>query len=157
MITTFPQSNGQMPLAPTAATAVGAAKVPSMPAPNRPAGGQTILVVDDDDALRMTAAMMLECYGFKTLMASNGLEALQQMESNPRIGVVLLDLLMPVMDGEETFHQMRTFWGDIPVVLMSGLNPTEIVERLGNPAPDGFVPKPFNLAALTSALGRVLS
>jgi len=54
------------------------------PARGRAFGTPTVLVVDDDLSLRTTTAMMLECLGFKTLAASNGLEALQQMERNRR-------------------------------------------------------------------------
>ena len=101
--------------------------------------------------------MMLECQGYQTLIAGNGLEALHQMERNPHINAVLLDLLMPVMNGEETFRQMRNFWATVPVILISGFDAGEIGQRLGNPPPDGFVQKPFTFAKLTGAVGGVLN
>lgn len=117
---------------------------------------QTILVVDDDRALRTTAAMMLECRGFKTVTASNGLEALHQMKRNPQIDAVLLDLLMPMMDGEEAFRQLRNFWPTIPVILTSGFDVSDIRQNFGSSSPDGFVQKPFTFAKLTDALCSVL-
>jgi len=131
-------------------------RVPTAPALEHPRYNETILIVDDDDALRTTAAMMLECQGFKTVTATNGLEAMHQMESHPQISAVLLDLLMPVMDGEETFRQLRNFWASIPVILISGFDLSEVHQKFGDPAPDGFVQKPFTFAKLTGALGCVL-
>jgi len=122
-----------------------------------PLRDQTILVVDDDNALRTTTVLMLKCRGFKTLTAVNGLEALRQMEENPQIDAVLLDLLMPVMDGEETFRQIRNFWAATPVILISGFDGSKVCQSFANSPPDGFVQKPFTLAKLTGALSRVLA
>ena len=124
--------------------------------PDGPASDQIVLIVDDDVALRSTAAMMLECQGFKTVVAGNGLEAIQQLERNPQISAVLLDLLMPVMDGEETFRQLRNFWASIPVVLISGFDLGDVALRFGESLPDGYLQKPFSLAKLTSVISGVL-
>src|SRR4051812_26619261 len=87
---------------------------------------QTILIVDDDASLRNTAAMMLECHGFKTLVAGNGVEALERLQANPQVSVVLLDIHMPVMGGEEAFRQIRDFREDVPVILISGFELGEV-------------------------------
>jgi len=129
----------------------------SVPSCEEPLQKQTVLIVDDDTALRTTTAMMLECQGFETIMAGNGLEALYYMERNPKIGAVLLDLLMPVMDGEETLRQLRNFWAAIPVIMISGFDASEIAARIGNPPPDGFLQKPLTFAKLTGVLEGVLS
>jgi len=118
---------------------------------------KTVLIVDDDMALRTTAALILESQGFKVLSAPNGLEALNLVQSNPQIGAVILDLLMPVMDGEETFRQLRRFWSEIPVIVISGFHFTEIAPRFPAPAPEAFVQKPFTFESLIAALGRVLA
>lgn len=116
---------------------------------------QSILVVDDDLALRSTTAMMLESEGFHVRSASNGLEALQELERSARIDAILLDLLMPVMDGRETFRQLRHFWGSIPVIIISGFDLGDLGQDLIT-APDGYLRKPFSFAHLTGALGAVL-
>jgi CheY-like chemotaxis protein len=139
----------------TADTGV-AARTPTGPAPGDPLPSQTVLVVDDDSSLRTVAARMLQCCGFKTVVAGNGLQALHQMEQNPQIGAVLLDMRMPVMDGEETLRQLRHSWATIPVIVTSGFNAGEIGRRFGNQPPDGFVQKPFTLDKLTSAFAGVL-
>jgi CheY-like chemotaxis protein len=142
-------------------TAAPVAAVPkdasSASASGHASGEQTVLIVDDDSALRCTAAMLLEGHGFKTLVACHGLEALEQLESNPQISAVLLDLLMPVMDGVETFRQIRRFWAGIPVILTSGFALEDLGQRLGNPPPDGFIQKPFTFAKLTHAFDVVLN
>ena len=119
------------------------------------AHGQTILVVDDDVALRGTMAMMLECDGFRVLGASNGLEALHILEQNSDVAAVLLDLFMPVMGGRETFHQIRRFWASLPVILVSGYDMSEL-DHGPDAAPDGYIRKPFTFTHLTGALGAVL-
>lgn len=116
---------------------------------------QTILVVDDDVALRGTMAMMLECDGFRVLGASNGLEALQMLERNSQISAVLLDLFMPVMGGRETLHQIRSFWASLPVILVSGYDMSEL-DHDPKSAPNGYIRKPFTFTHLTGALGAVL-
>jgi CheY-like chemotaxis protein len=143
----IPESN---PLSPTVLT-------PVQPVRDGFSGPATVLVVDDDLSLRTTTAMMLECLGFKTLGAANGLEALQQMERNPGVGAVLLDVLMPVMDGEETFRQMRSMWAGVPVILISGFALGEMAGRFGEPLPNGYIQKPFTLAKLAGAVRGVLN
>jgi len=143
----IPQSNS---LDPTALT-------PVRPAHDGFSGPATVLVVDDDISLRTTTAMMLECLGFKTLAAANGLEALQQMEKHSGVGAVLLDVLMPVMDGEETFRQMRNLWAGVPVILISGFELAQMADRFGDPLPEGYLQKPFTLAKLAGAVRGVLN
>ena len=118
---------------------------------------KTVLIVDDDPAVCTTAALILESQGFKVLTAPNGLEALDMMHGNPQIGAVVLDLLMPVMDGEETFRQLRQFWSNIPVIVISGFSSGEIARRFPTPAPEGFVQKPFTFESLLVALSRVVA
>ncbi|MEP6670422.1 MAG: response regulator [Chthoniobacter sp.] len=152
----IPPSSTSQQLVVSSSVGAVAERTPTASAPEYPPHKDTILIVDDDDALRTTAAMMLECQGFKTVTAGNRLEALQQLERNPQISAVLLDLLMPVMDGEETFRQLRNFWAGIPVILISGFDLSEIRKNFGAPPPEGFVQKPFTFAKLTGALDRVL-
>lgn len=122
-----------------------------------PSHGKIVLIVDDDAALRTTAALILECQGYKTLEAGNGLEALNLIERSPQISAVLLDLLMPVMDGEETFRQFRQFWRGIPVIVISGFNFAEVAQTFATPPPEGFVQKPFSFENLIATLSRALA
>ena len=125
--------------------------------PDLPADFRTILIVDDDTAMRGFAAMMLECRGFKTFVAGNGMEALQALQQHPEVNAVLLDILMPVMAGPEAFREIRKSWPTIRVILISGFDSEEVARLCGNPPPDGFVQKPFTLANLTGIVNGALN
>jgi two-component system cell cycle sensor histidine kinase/response regulator CckA len=114
----------------------------------QPTGARTILVVDDDSTIRTLAALILKTLGFKTLVASNGLEALQALERNPQVDVV---------NGETAFRAMRQSWPGVAVVVISGFDAETVNERLGNPPPDGFVQKPFTIDKLSGALACTLN
>lgn len=82
---------------------------------------KTVLVVDDDDDLREMVSQMLELEGFTVCAARNGREALDFLRSNPAPSVIVLDLMMPVMSGQEfREEQLRDqALASIPVVLLT--------------------------------------
>ena len=71
------------------------------------AGSGTILIVDDEDVVRRTARNTLQRYGYRTLLAEDGRQALETYRRERDISLVLLDLTMPVMSGEETLQQLQ--------------------------------------------------
>jgi len=74
------------------------------------------------------------------------------------IDVVVLDLTMPGMDGEETFLALRKISRKVPVILTSGYSQQEIARRFGSGAgPEGFLQKPFTVAALSGKLQEILT
>lgn len=133
------------------------AAAPAATATDQPPDFRTVLVVDDDSVIRGLAAMMLECRGFKTVVAGNGLEALQALQQHPEVDAVLLDCRMPVMDGPEAFREIRKSWPAVRVILISGFGSEEVTRLCGDPGPDGFVQKPFTLANLTGAVSGALN
>ncbi|MBP7866589.1 MAG: PAS domain S-box protein [Acidobacteria bacterium] len=121
-----------------------------------------VLLVDDEDSIREFAARMLAAQGFEVVCASNGLEALKTFREGPdRFSLVLLDLTMPLMGGEETLREIRQTRTDVPVILFSGYSVQEASERLSQLGADGFLQKPFILrellAAIDHATGRLSS
>ena len=87
-------------------------------------GSGTVLVVDDEDALRAVACGALCRLGFQVLQARDGQEALQVFEANrEQIRLVLMDLTMPRMDGEEAFRELRRAGARMPIILSSGFGP----------------------------------
>jgi chemosensory pili system protein ChpA (sensor histidine kinase/response regulator) len=83
----------------------------------------TILVIDDDADIRELIKILLESDGYEVNIASDGVEALEQLRSGPLPGLIILDLMMPRIDGEEFMKQVRQpRYGHIPVVVMSGYN-----------------------------------
>jgi two-component system cell cycle sensor histidine kinase/response regulator CckA len=118
-------------------------------------GDGTVLVVDDDERVRIIAVRMLEAFGFQIVEAADGQEALDCFRSNPDgFRLVLLDLTMPRMNGEEAFREIRTIRPDQRVILMTGYSATEVTNRFAGKGLAGFLQKPFHMAEL---LARVRS
>ncbi|MBC8089973.1 MAG: response regulator [Phycisphaerae bacterium] len=121
-------------------------------------GSGTILVVDDEPAVRRTVSRMLQLMGFTTLEASDGAEGIELFKDNaPRIDLVMLDLTMPRLDGEQTFAELRRVDPNVRVVLMSGFNQQEAISRFTGKGLASFVQKPFSLDSLRSCVQRVFT
>ena len=117
-----------------------------------------ILVVDDEEMIRELAREALQELGFEVLTAVNGLEALKIYEDNQdKIRAVLLDLMMPVMDGVRTFENLRKVNPELNVVLCSGYNEQEATQKFQNQGLAGFLHKPFTMADLKRELKKVIS
>ena len=136
-----------------AADAVASRK-PEMPARVQSSAGEgTVLVVDDEEAVRSVVKATLERHGYRVLQAGNGIEALEIFEQAPhQIAVVLLDLTMPLMSGEETLHRLRAIRPDVPVLLSSGYNQIEVIQRFTGQGLAGFIGKPYSAATLVAKI-----
>ena len=120
-------------------------------------GSGTVLVIDDEEGVRMVAARMLESRGFQVLTAGDGVEALEVFEKNrDRIQAVLLDLSMPQMGGEEVFTELRRLRPGIPVIMSSGYNEKDVTRRFVGKNLTGFVQKPYREADLMTILRQIL-
>lgn len=109
--------------------------------------GGTVLVADDEEAIRSVTANMLSGLGFEVLGAKDGAEAVELFRAHAdRLAFVLLDYLMPRMDGKEAFHEMQRIRPGVPVVIASGYNHEMSVKDLGGAI--GFLQKPYSLADL---------
>jgi two-component system cell cycle sensor histidine kinase/response regulator CckA len=128
----------------------------SVPARSDPAaerqGSSTILVVDDEDVVRRMARNALERLGYQVLMAANGREAVELFAADPdRIQIVLLDMMMPVMGGEEALRRLLEIRPSLPVLAMSGFHEREAKQRFGAGIA-GFIQKPFTAGQLAIKL-----
>ncbi len=118
----------------------------------------TILVVDDEDAVRNLCAAMVERCGFRTIRAANGKEAVEIFAAQGReIACVVLDIVMPQMDGVATFGALRRIRPDIPVIRCSGFNEEETARHFEGQDFTEFIQKPFHLVTLKEALERMLA
>ncbi|MDB6114201.1 MAG: sensor hybrid histidine kinase [Lacunisphaera sp.] len=109
----------------------------------------TVLVIDDEGAIRAVAAAVLEAHGATVLEAANGDEALTVLrEHGGKISLVLLDMTMPGIGGEETLRRMRLANFRPAVIMMSGYSEAETMQRSASLGAIGFVQKPFELQAL---------
>jgi PAS domain S-box-containing protein len=119
--------------------------------------GETVLVVDDEQIVRRTAKAMLERYGYSVVLAENGKEAVELYKVlSDKIDLILLDMTMPVMGGEETFRQMKTIRADVRVILSSGYNEAEAIRRFTGKGLAGFIQKPYSALTLTEKVRSVL-
>jgi two-component system, cell cycle sensor histidine kinase and response regulator CckA len=118
---------------------------------------RTILLVDDDEAVRLVGKRMLERLGFKVLTAADGQEAIDCFRSRAdQIQCILLDLTMPRLDGDKCFQELRRVRADIRVVLTSGYNEQEVARRFAGRDLAGFLQKPYTLTGLQEIIKRVL-
>lgn len=143
----FPVAGPSEPAAPAASSTTGE------PAPVPAA----ILVVDDDETVRTVSRRILEHAGYTVLLAAHGGEALQQYQARPEIALVLLDMTMPHMDGEEAFRELRRIDPSVRVILTSGYNEQDATERFAGKGLAGFIQKPYRPQELLAAVARVLS
>ncbi|MHA3773812.1 response regulator [Verrucomicrobiota bacterium sgz303538] len=119
---------------------------------------KTILVVDDEMMVRNIAVRLLRQNGYKTLEAIHGREAVDTIAVHKNeIDAVLLDLKMPVMGGEEAFHEIRRLAPTVPVVLSSGFTENAVTSRFKSEAPTGFLQKPFTAKQLTEVVQMALN
>ena len=112
-------------------------------------GHGTVLVVDDEEAVRNTARFALEEQGFEVLAADNGPAALEIFaRSFAQISVVLLDMSMPGMSGREVLIEMRRVCPEIAVIVSSGYSEADALEHFAGQKVSGFLEKPYTLRRL---------
>lgn len=120
-------------------------------------GSETVLVIDDEPIVRQMAAEVLRGNGYKVVTAEGGMEALRYMdELRGRIDLVLLDMIMPTMDGEATFKALRRIDPDLSILLTSGFVQEGKTERLINDGALGMVHKPYKSEKLLRAIRSAL-
>lgn len=120
-------------------------------------GTETILLVDDEEMIVEVGKAMLERLGYRVFTANGGADAIACLSNmGGDIDLVILDLIMPGIDGRTAFNRIREIQPSVPVILSSGYSingqATEIMERGCN----GFIQKPFALAALAQKIRRSL-
>lgn len=121
-------------------------------------GRGSVLVVDDQEIIRTVCMGMLEMIGYGVFTAGGGAEGVRVFTAHrDKIDLVLLDMIMPGMDGGETFQRLRAIDPDIPVILATGYSLEGEVEALLANGCDGFLQKPFSAAQLAEKINEVLS
>jgi CheY-like chemotaxis protein len=117
-----------------------------------------ILVIDDEEPVREAVTDILALQGLEVTSAANGqagIDLYQQHKAD--ILLVLLDLSMPGMSGEETFRHLRHLNPHITVILSSGYNEVEATSHFVGKGLAGFIQKPYNMATLTNKVMSYLS
>jgi CheY-like chemotaxis protein len=134
-----------------------AAFVKSKKVAQMPAAKPQILVVDDEEMARMLVKQILTTAGYRVTTAQSGFECLDLFRRRPlAYQLVLLDLTMPFMDGEETFHRLREIRPDVPIMMCTGFIQNDRLERLMTAGLAGFLRKPFAPDEIASQVQAIL-
>jgi CheY-like chemotaxis protein len=126
------------------------------PGSKRPPGGFTVLVVDDEEAVRRLACRMLTWTGYQALEASHGREAIATIEQHAgSVHLVLTDIKMPGMNGRELGRHVEQRWPGKPILYMSGFASEVFENGLLEPGAP-FLSKPFTQDDLAQKVRRLL-
>lgn len=118
-------------------------------------GKGTILLVDDEESLRMVGEKMIQKFGFKVYTAVDGLDAIEKFKKfYSEIDLVMLDLTMPKLDGIGTLPELVKIKSDIPVVMVSGFSFEDVSSRVGSKGLADVLQKPYNLNQLKKLLKK---
>ena len=121
-------------------------------------GSGIVLVIDDEEVVRRVAKLTLEKYGYTVALAANGLLGVEVFRSmSDRILMVLLDLTMPVMAGEETLAELKRIDPAVRVILSTGYSEAEVTTRFSGHGLAGFLQKPYTAAQLADAVKNVVA
>ena len=119
-------------------------------------GSGLVLLVDDEATVRNIGSEMLADFGFETITACDGREALDIFQQRSRdIKFVLMDLTMPRMGGEEAFRELRRIDPDVKVIICSGYNEQEVSQKFVGKGLAGFLKKPYLLDSLQKLIQQV--
>jgi CheY-like chemotaxis protein len=111
------------------------------------------LVIEDEATVRELVSSMVEELGFTVHCAVDGTEGLALVERyGPQVGLILLDLTMPGIPSQQVLAAIRQSRHEAQVLIMSGYSEQDVLARCGQSRPDGFLQKPFSLAALRGAI-----
>ena len=118
--------------------------------------GQTILLVEDDDAVRRIAARVLTGVGYNVLSAANGAEALDVAQRSDRIDVLLTDVVLPRMSGRQLAERLQQLRPEIRVLYMSGYTDDAVIHQGIVERGVAFISKPFNGAEISAKIRQLL-
>ena len=120
-------------------------------------GSGTILLVEDEEPIRLIAKALLKKFGFTVMEAVNGKEALELYEKNSAdISLVFTDMGMPVMDGYALFHELKKINPKLPIIVSSGFGDAEVSSRIDIDDIAGIISKPYGPDQLREVLKRVV-
>ncbi|HKR18919.1 MAG TPA: PAS domain S-box protein [Stellaceae bacterium] len=120
-------------------------------------GAGTVLLVEDEDPVRLFSARALANSGYKVLEAKSGEAALEIMARGEKIDLVVTDVVMPKMDGPGLVVKLRQRHPDLKVIFISGYTEDSFRKRLGDEREIHFLPKPFSLKQLAGKVKEVLT
>ncbi len=120
-------------------------------------GEETLLFVDDEPNILEIGEEMLRMLGYTVITARNGEEAIRRYSENRKvIHLIILDMIMPEMTGEQLFYRLREMDPQVKVLLSSGYVQNSQAEKIIQKGAKGFIQKPFGISQLSRAVRRIL-
>ncbi|HNV72563.1 MAG TPA: response regulator, partial [Candidatus Ozemobacteraceae bacterium] len=120
-------------------------------------GHGRLLLVDDEPGIRDSGRAILTQLGYEVLLAENGADGVDvYQKEHEKIDLVLLDLAMPVMDGQTCLKKMHEIDPSIPVIVCSGFARDDVLTELEPLGVEAFLIKPFRVVELSQAIAQVL-
>ena len=113
-----------------------------------------LLIVDDQQGIRLLLDEVFRREGYATRLAANGMEALQAVQEEAP-GCILLDMKMPGMDGIEVLRKMKSDWPEIPVIMMTAYGEIEMADHALKGAVVKFFTKPFDIYEVRDAVNAL--
>ena len=118
---------------------------------------KSVLLVEDNDLYRSSAKALLESFGYCVIAVEDGESAIETFrEMHEEIAVVILDVVLPVLSGIDTFLALRSLRSDLPIVLTSGYDQNSVSADFANLEYSGFVSKPDCQNALKDILEKII-
>jgi DNA-binding response OmpR family regulator len=123
----------------------------------RAKGRETVLLVDDEPLLRQTSRDVLRKLGYSILEATSGDEALRIFEEKKdQIDLVILDMVMPGMDGSDLFEGLKAIEPQVNTLVLSGFGSEEDIHDMMNRGCGGFIMKPYDIEQLSQRIREIL-
>ena len=120
-------------------------------------GQETILVIDDEEIIRTMFQDLLETLGYTVLLATDGEDGLKiYQDRRDEINLVIIDMIMPKMDGKETYLELKKINPDIKTILASGFSEDAVVQEILYAGINAFIHKPFTATELSKKIREVL-
>ncbi len=120
-------------------------------------GSESVLLIDDEEMVLNVSRELLEGLGYQVLTAASGKEAISILEAKTgEIDLVVLDLTMPEMSGEETLNRLKSINPNVPVLVSTGFSINEKLREVLQQNCTGFIQKPFNLQKLSQKVREML-
>lgn len=120
-------------------------------------GSETVLLVEDEDGVRMSGVRLLTSRGYTVHEASSGIEALEIFKDlGSSVDIIVSDVVMPEMDGPTLLGEVRKVRPDVKFVFVSGYAEDAFAKNLPEDAQFGFLPKPFTLKQLATVVRETL-
>lgn len=121
-------------------------------------GHGCILLIDDEKIITVIASSILDALGYDVVVAHNGSEGIKAYESaREKIDLVLLDMIMPEMNGRECFEKLKEINPKVKVILTSGFSKEGDLQQMLDNGLSGFIHKPYGLIELSHMLRKVMN